>query len=466
MRTPSDTWQKFIEYRQKYPISPVWTEDTVQDFWREFIDGIKQDINIARFKRYQDLFQEQFTAVQNVTKEEFQSLMPAYAAQVPREMRLDETIYEGLHRLNGWVPFERREKGYLLSMAKGKKWLSAQGKRKIDAEFIKQLHAICMSGVSGTNFDVQEAGLSSVGNFRTTEDYSRMGIGNGYFGNATLKGLDECLEVIHQGETAFRIGQEGDDDYFVQYDPEKKALVLMNTCLFFMDKPDSEIYIHDKEKIKDTLWADMEKEQESSPERSRKLSMISQTQDDHPPLSTRISEEIDLLYKKMDACDALLDENERIWQKLWEIVRFIQTLCRIHPFRDGNTRTLVMLLLPYLLNQSGLGNICILNNPNRLWLYSIEECIGEILDGLVNAQNLTAGIPCDLSLKVKTSDILSLLALEEKTHFYNSLQNFPHQKTEYDYSAFRMFSSMEEKVVNDDPENIFKGPSGDGIQNN
>lgn len=70
-------------------------------------------------------------------------------------------------------------------MAKAKRWLSLQGKRKIDGEFIKQLHAICMHGVQGTNFDLDAAGLSKVGNFRITEDESRMSMGIGLFGNKT-----------------------------------------------------------------------------------------------------------------------------------------------------------------------------------------------------------------------------------------------------------------------------------------
>ncbi len=68
------------------------------------------------------------------------------------------------------------------------------------------------------------------------------------------------------------------------------------------------------------------------------------------------------------------------YEKINNIVRFIQDCEQLHPFLDGNCRTFCMLLLNYLLLQCDLG-AAILYDPNRFDGFSQSELQQEVVRG-------------------------------------------------------------------------------------
>lgn len=78
-------------------------------------------------------------------------------------------------------------------------------------------------------------------------------------------------------------------------------------------------------------------------------------------------------------------------EKLSTIINFIQSLEQLHPFSDGNCRTLIMLLLNRELILNGFPRV-MLTDPNRFDLYSVEELKKEIKEGWENAKNFESTI--------------------------------------------------------------------------
>jgi hypothetical protein len=66
---------------------------------------------------------------------------------------------------------------------------------------------------------------------------------------------------------------------------------------------------------------------------------------------------------------------------LKSIAECLSRLEQYHFFDDGNARTVGVLVLNMLLLQQGFG-MCILENPNRLDMYSVDEIVEEIERGL------------------------------------------------------------------------------------
>ena len=86
------------------------------------------------------------------------------------------------------------------------------------------------------------------------------------------------------------------------------------------------------------------------------------------------------------------DENS----KLYTICRLIATLERIHPFGDGNCRTICVILLNMLLIENGFS-FAILNDPNVFDGYSIQELVNEVIRGMENFLSLIAKNHCHLA---------------------------------------------------------------------
>jgi hypothetical protein len=63
------------------------------------------------------------------------------------------------------------------------------------------------------------------------------------------------------------------------------------------------------------------------------------------------------------------------------IISYIRKCEMLHPYLDGNTRNYSLLLLNHLLMVNGFP-LTIQNNPNRIYAYTVDELIKEVLDGM------------------------------------------------------------------------------------
>jgi hypothetical protein len=89
-----------------------------------------------------------------------------------------------------------------------------------------------------------------------------------------------------------------------------------------------------------------------------------------------VDDVINQYHKEIDSAKEQNDEDA----KLTAIVRCCQDLYQIHPFLDGNTRTIVAGVLPKLLLENGFCP-SILRNPKMLAGYSVEEIKDAVREG-------------------------------------------------------------------------------------
>lgn len=108
-------------------------------------------------------------------------------------------------------------------------------------------------------------------------------------------------------------------------------------------------------------------------------------------------------------------------EKLLAIARLSGEMERIHPFRDGNCRTLCNMLVIRELIRNDFPP-AILNNPNRLGGYSSEECVMEFIEGMKNFKALQQGDTHRFGLS--TNEILALLNLSKEKGKIRLFQDF------------------------------------------
>lgn len=83
-------------------------------------------------------------------------------------------------------------------------------------------------------------------------------------------------------------------------------------------------------------------------------------------------------------------QDERPVKKLRAVVDLIQNLDRLHPFKDGNTRVFITLLLNRELILNGFSPT-MLYDPNRIEGHSLKESMHEVLRGMENFQKFKQG---------------------------------------------------------------------------
>lgn len=77
---------------------------------------------------------------------------------------------------------------------------------------------------------------------------------------------------------------------------------------------------------------------------------------------------------------AIREAGDNCIQKLQAICKFLATLERVHPFNDGNCRT-VYLLLQKLLTDNRFP-LTILDNPNTFDGFSVNELVEDVILGM------------------------------------------------------------------------------------
>lgn len=103
-------------------------------------------------------------------------------------------------------------------------------------------------------------------------------------------------------------------------------------------------------------------------------------------------------------------------KRLLNIVELVGELIRIHPFPDGNCRTICTLLLMRELMHNGFPP-AMLDDPNRMAGYSREECVAEIVKGMQNFQRIK-NLGWDKNTFGKSTDEILVELTEKKQDNY------------------------------------------------
>lgn len=419
-------------YLAKHPNPPQWTKQSIQEFWREFVDGDQQLTSTS--KRLIEKISKigldidhclALTPEQLIMKIKYSHASP-YAVffesfisshtHLPRNAPLRQEIF----KLQGWNAFECRERGYLLGMVRAKALRLQWSNKKATPEFLKELHAEALNHgkVTGTCYEI--AIDESPGNFRSHAP-GRFGVSKS---NASPEGLMECIESFQRGENAYALKFAQDAMVFViTGNPEKPG--------------DNKIHIKTQ---KNLSLQSISNQKTIASIKNKFLSLNSNTEicnfinDCRKTWSLCISGCLlgDTLYQRVD--QAFKDYYERLDQlkvscseknaflgkALRESIKLCIFLERCHPFVDGNCRVVIMQLLPKLLSDLGLGDIYMFEDPNRFDLYSVDQCVEEVINALEHAQEVTCSFASPLTSACNSQFILDLISQDnQRIKYYN-----------------------------------------------
>ena len=347
---------------------------------------------------------------------------------------------------HGWLAFEHRERGYLRSLYHAFDELFDPGVTLI-AKWIQQIHETALSGVERTNYCFSNALLgkeddAGVGEYRSMH-YGDFRIGGFYFHagagrNATVEGIESALNRYDQENTeqtwrGFSISNckkvfSMFEDILLSKEviEQLREYVKMHDTINFIEilrfiKPFTypDFYRHiwegmprtDAEKLvsiivdigkttdNQSLAACLAKHSITDKESPFEILFVSgQLAETEKQLDVDVEKYLDCYHREISEAVTPLE-------KLTAIVNFIQSAEQLHPFTDGNCRTFCMLILNYLLMQSGFPFV-IMDNPNRFDLFTHDQVMNEVVEGMENTFKL---LKEGKLYNISTDDILNKL---------------------------------------------------------
>ncbi len=351
---------------------------------------------------------------------------------------------------DSWIGFEERERGYLKALYKAYQEIF-NFKRKLDIDFICDLHRIATNGVEETNYADDD--ISGAGNFRTIKTDAV------YFGlcyNDTYKNTspDGIFEYLERNDNLTKILAKKIDTTIANIS-DKEFIEYCRTCVAKARALNPSPTENDiLEQIKSN------NNNSESVASFRKYSYMSLTvllckaigeTTNNRELATCLFKIINKFDNEYSFCvnfhlvsEQIYNTNETLknrmneliqkyddsiskakspFEKLSVIVTFIQSCEQLHPFYDANCRTFCMLLANHLLMRNGYLP-CIFDDPNRFDMYSHNELMVECVNGMTNTMNL---IRHGKIYQVATEDILENMLLKnsnpdnELTYFNNTV---------------------------------------------
>ena len=167
-------------------------------------------------------------------------------------------------------------------------------------------------------------------------------------------------------------------------------------------------------------------------------------------LYARVAKALADYYDRLDQLKVICsDKKTYLNEAVRESVKLCVFLERSHPFTDGNCRVLIMQLLPKLLCDLGFGDIYIFEDPNRFDLYSLDQCVEEVIKALEHAQDIT-NCRSSLLTKVCGSNFLKDLASQKQSDYFNQCTREYIEITElaeFSTSYYRIDKDTEQRVL-------------------
>ncbi|MFW2532931.1 MULTISPECIES: Fic family protein [unclassified Legionella] len=249
----------------------------------------------------------------------------------------------------GSLLFDVEEPGYMAAMLKAHQLLNNNLHKTLTPHLILQLYRTALEGVSKTNLEE----FDRFDRFRSNDVsgfWLKLNTTGGDEANVSREGLREFLqEVIANGnENKFEILSNSSVDVLkealAQYEKKEDKKQALEEVLDFLE-----------DKIKNT-----------------KCKFVS------PSMTHKVIEE------KIKSYLLQYEEKRKHvsgdQKKLDVIIELVQKIERLHPFIDGNCRTLVMLVLNKELIRNGFKPT-MLWNPNRFDFFATEQLRQDIIDG-------------------------------------------------------------------------------------
>ncbi|BCA93878.1 hypothetical protein TUM19329_02390 [Legionella antarctica] len=284
--------------------------------------------------------------------------------------------------------FDVDEPGYIKAMLKAHQYMNKIIHESLTAEHILNLYHWAMEGVKKTNL----MDFDEFGKFRNN-DVSGFWLmlnskGNELSGNVSPEGLREFLKEIIQNNNP--------NNYKIY----KADLDILSIAVLKCKEGDNGLdnavdYLHKEILAGKTRFV--------SPSMS------------HSEIKKKVKQYIDEYHLELSR--ALSEE-----KKLECVIKLCQNLERLHPFIDGNCRTLVMLTLNCELIKDGFPPT-MLENPNRFDFFSIDQLKNEIKLGWENAKQFQSQVTLLPTYK-KLYIYADVLHKEYKTSFFPKKETF------------------------------------------
>lgn len=420
-----------------------------QEIWRFFIErsvqengrGLQNDNFFEELKKKKRYFfqkdilsytiEKYITDVEKLSLDEFVFIQSKILSLLTRfNWQLNENEFEKYKLKDfkildkAWMPFEKNEPGYLRSLYLAFHAIF-KNDQEINIEFINELHSIALSGVHNTNYQ-----LNSNNDISAIRSNNREAFGLDP-GTMTLDGIIQILaqekpylylqleygkfnipvtletvkffkeNISNFDEFSKFVDENSSDSHrkFFNYlypltNPKKAKLILTQLCKLPNDVEEIAKFI-------------------MSRHGHCGISVVCYFKDN-------VSETISNLIRQsiISFQSELNDENP--FHRLISIIKFVQFLEQLHPYFDGNCRTICMLVLNFLLKTNGFP-LAILDDANRFDAYSTSELLVEVVQGMENTLHL---IKHKELFNINTTKILAELQhhhRDEELNYFNAL---------------------------------------------
>lgn len=390
--------------------------------WRFFIDQEKQSVG-------RDL--KNHLVAEGIPEQDFTMLtlgdfIPSYALHFRKEIkkiialmgkyRFDTTRFanEVFSALNGWVPFESREQGYLAALMPLFAYITDSAVTPDQyLELIKIMHSQSIHEVKKLNQGKKD---NDDQEFRNED-----GVHCPLFPNIiSEKGFLDLLNMIeHEDDDEhgfFAVGLFNlDEDGSLDEDAVEITFIIKDEKLMQCDYfSQSEIdpcfiYVHDLTE-KDRLQIYHQYIHACA---AMQFFLTKPGHSVRESLEARARSELDHYLR------AINSDTSTPFFRLQAIIRFVKKLELAHPFNDANTRSLSMGFMNVLLGANGFPST-ILADPNRTAYYTVDEMTKEVIDGMQRTLDLARH--GTLRAEISTTDILNNLTDQERDYFMQCIQ--------------------------------------------
>ena len=265
----------------------------------------------------------------------------------------------------GKLGYDTKERNSSKGMMQGIAFHLNNPYQKRDSDFLKKLHKVVFNGItlsSGQRSD----DVARPGQFRTNHTHIPIGRDN-----ASYNGLVELCKQIANGQS---------QGYIISFNKEQyqEAIKTWNSAIeYYNDKIEKHIDINKDNYIQqatDIFKSTREKDPGNIslvyiPFKPKKILAFQQE------IGPMVDAVLHYHNEKLGSFDNIFDIVDHVVDTGIELER------KIHPFVDGNCRTIVTLLVNDSLMQMGIPFSCLFD-PNRFDFYSKKEVVNEIFRGI------------------------------------------------------------------------------------
>lgn len=283
--------------------------------------------------------------------------------------------------IDSWPGFEQREQGYLQGMYQALLAMLGEINTPANVQMLRHYHLLAT-----TDVQMEKLSVEYKGNWRD-EDVS---FELRSFMNATINGILALFDKMERGDDTFVLtcGRISNQDYDLEISDWN--IINSNTYKYVLNSFATTRGLDpNSPEAKQQLAGLILGREYSFRTQQRRIFEVSADRATIESIHKRgVS---DYLQEKVAQCirfhyEQMKSEND-CNQTLSIIVRTIQSLEQLHPFKDANCRIFVMVMLNKFLLENGLPP-CILDEPNCFDAFSEDELISSVKTGMNRFQEI------------------------------------------------------------------------------